>query len=150
MSGLNTPCNSVPAPVSLPPLYLDQEHFLIPGQSLASGQLLVVPVMPLGQEITREVKRFLFTGKLQNYMKLGYLCFLKIFCHRDVILLFRYMVLKVCFSARLTHLSWENVNAVHPDLCPSSLSHFWSNKKHLAELCQEIMWAFPSEIMPSE
>lgn len=45
-------------------------------------------------------------------------------------------------------LFWKNVDAVHPTLCPLSLSYFWT--KHLAELCQEIMWALPSEIMPSE
>lgn len=61
---------------------------------------------------------------------------------------FSYMVLKVCFSARHTQLSWKNVDAVHPALYPLSLSYFWT--KHLAELCQEIMQALPSEIMPSE
>lgn len=103
----NTSCNSVPAPVSLPPLYPDQEHFLISGQGLASGQLLVVPddAKALRQELIREVNCLIFTGDLKNDMKLNYLCFLKIFCHPDVVLLFCYTVLKVCFSARLAQLS---------------------------------------------
>lgn len=102
-----TSCIAVPAPVSLPPLHPDQEHFPISGQGLASGQLLVVPkdAEALRQELTREVKHLLFTTELQNDSKLGYLCFFKFCCHPDVILLFCYTVLKVSFPARLTQLS---------------------------------------------
>lgn len=77
----NTSCNSVPAPVSLPPLYPDQEHFLISGQGLASGQLLVVPAdaKALRQELIREVKCLFFTGDLKKWYEVGLLMLLENF-----------------------------------------------------------------------
>lgn len=118
MSGLQHILQFCSVPVSLSPLSLDQELFLVSDQGLASGQLLKVTN-------DREVKP-------ANFYEV----------------VFFYTVLKVCFSARHTQLSWKNVDALHPALCPLSLSYFWT--KHLAELCQEIMWALPSEIMPNE
>lgn len=61
-------------------------------------------------EFTGEVKNLIFTGELQNDMKLGYFCFMKYFCQPDVVLLFCYTVLNVfqpdshsCPEKMLTH-----------------------------------------------
>lgn len=125
----NTSCNSVPVPVPLPPLSLDQE-FLLQGSFWSYQMIKRLWDRNYPEKSSLSSKNIYW--RIANFYEV----------------VFSYTVLKICFSARHTQLSWKNVDAVNPALCPLSLSYFWT--KHLAELCQEIMWALPSELMPSE
>lgn len=62
----------------------------------------------------------------------------------------RYTVLRFYFSARLTKPFWENINSVHPSLYPPGSLVSEVSKRHLAELCQELIQLLPPETMPSE
>lgn len=125
----NTPCNSV-LPVFTCTIG-SWPRVLSDGQGFASGQLMVVSNQA---EAFRQdlIKHLISTGELQNEMKLCFLCFLNHFCHPSVVLFLCYRVLRVCFWAGLTQLSWENVNIVYPALCPLSFSHFWSKHEALS------------------
>lgn len=128
----STSCNSVPAPVLLPPLSLDQELFLV--SSLLQGSFWRYQMIKrLWDRNYREKSRL---SSKNTYWRIANFY--------EVVLLTWFWT----FVSQPDTQSWKNVDAVHPALCPLSLSYFWI--KHLAELCQEIMWALPREIVPSE
>ena len=88
----STSCSSVPAPVSLPPLDPDQEHFLVSRQGLASAQLLMVLSDADGFEIgtNQRSQASSFYWRIAKWYEVGLLMLLEKFlsprCHSVALL----------------------------------------------------------------